>query len=241
MQIAICDDDSSELARLSSFLDTYRQDRCAPVTYKTFLSPLELLSTTKSGDYALYLLDVMMPGLNGMETAQEIRSFDTETKIVFLTSSPEFAVESYAVKAHDYILKPARAERLFPILDALLTEQQRPYEGLTVKTQSGITRILFSNLAYVEVMNKRVYFYLVDGSVREATAPLAEFESALLSRPEFVRVHRSYIVNLWQVSELNANGLITHAGKNIPVSRLLYGKVRDAYIEQLFGEKGVAY
>lgn len=239
MHIAICDDDKEELDRISSFLDTYRQERKAPVTYKTFHSSTELLSTAKSGDYALFLLDVIMPGVNGIETAREIRGFDTETKIVFLTSSPEFAVESYAVKARDYILKPVRMERFFSILDSILNEHQNLQEGLTIKTQSGISRILFSKLAFVEVMNKHLYFYMSDGSVREVKAPLAKFENLLFSRPEFVRVHRSYIVNLWQVSELTANGLITHAGKNIPVSRLLYNKVREAYVEQLFLENGV--
>lgn len=68
---------------------------------------------------------------------------------------------------------------------------------------------------------------------------LAAFEDKLLSRPEFVKVHRSYIVNLWQVGEVGPKELITNAGKTVPISRLLYGKVREAYMEHLFVEKGV--
>ena len=107
-----------------------------------------------------------MPGINGMQAAHEIRAFDAGVKIVFLTSSPEFAVESYAVKAYDYILKPVSKDKLFSILDAVIAEELKPLEGLTVKTQSGITRILFSRLAFVEIMNKKLYFHLADGSVR---------------------------------------------------------------------------
>ena len=237
MRIAICDDDKEELARISSFLDKYQREHNASLTYKAFHSGVELLSTVRSGDFALYLLDVIMPAVNGVEVAKEIRSFDTEAKIVFLTSSPEFAVASYTVKAMDYILKPVEEGRLFGVLNELMTDSQKPQEGLTVKAKSGITRILFSRLVYVEVVNKQVYFHLSDNSVREVTARLSEFEQPLLARPEFMRVHRSYIVNLFQINELTANGLTTHQGNSIPVSRALYKEVRDAYVKQLFWEE----
>ena len=234
MQIAICDDDKDELTQISSMIDTYRQKRCAPVAYKAFYSATELLATVKSGAFDLYLLDVLMPGVNGMEAAREIRELDSDAAIVFLTSSPEFAVESYRYKAQDYLLKPAKAERLCPILDALLEKQKKPAEGLKVKTKNGIANILFERLSHVEVVNKWVYFHLSDGSVRKATASLSEFESTLLARPEFVRVHRAYIVNLWQVAELTAGGIVTLSGKKLLVSRQNYPKVRDAYVEQRF-------
>ncbi len=192
-----------------------------------------------SGDYDILLLDILMPGINGMQAAHEIRAFDAGVKIVLLTSSPEFAVESYAVKAYDYILKPVSKDKLFSILDAVIAEELKPLEGLTIKTQSGVARILFSRLAFVEIMNRKLYFHLADGSVREVSASLASFEEELLARAEFVKVHRSYIVNLWQVGELRSKELITHAGKTVPMSRLLYGKVREAYMRHLFLEKGV--
>ena len=192
-----------------------------------------------SGDYDIFLLDIMMPGINGMQAAHEIRSFDVGAKIVFLTASPEFAVESYAVKAYDYILKPVSKDKLFFILDAVIADEQKPLEGLTLKTQSGVVRILFSKLAFVEIMNKKLYFHLADGGVREVSSTLADFEDKLLTRPEFFKVHRSYIVNLWQVVELGSKELITNAGKTVPISRLLYVKVREAYMKHLFLEKGV--
>lgn len=239
MKIAICDDDLKELDRISFFIDTYRRESKAPLACKTFQSAAELLSTTNSSDYDILFLDILMPGINGMQAAHEIRAYDAGVRIVFLTSSPEFAVESYAVKAYDYILKPVLKDKLFSILDAVIAEEQKPMEGLTVKTKSGMIRILFSNLAFIEVMDKKLYFNLADGSIREAASSLAELEDKLLSRPEFVKVHRSYIVNLWQVGKLGSNELVTHSRKSVPISRLLYGKVREAYMKHLFLEKGV--
>ncbi len=239
MRIAICDDDPRELERISSFIDEYRRESGASLSYTNFKSAAELIENVSSGDYSLLFLDIMMPEINGMQAAHEIREFDAGVKIVFLTSSPEFAVESYAVKAYNYILKPVSKEKLFSLLDAVIADEQKPMEGLKVKTASGMARILFSKMAFVEIMNKRLYFHMTDGSVQELTSSLAAFEEELLARTEFVKVHRSYIVNLWQVNELRSNELVTIGGKVVPISRLLYSKVREAYMKHLFMEKGV--
>ncbi|MDD3347832.1 LytTR family DNA-binding domain-containing protein, partial [Oscillibacter sp.] len=172
--------------------------------------------------------------VSGMEAAREIRGFDQDAELVFLTASPEFAVESYRYRAQDYLLKPAKREQLFPILNTLLAKRKKPQDGLSVRTKTGVAWILYERLAYVEVVNKWVYFHLSDGSVREAVSPLSAFEEDLLSRPEFVRTHRAYVVNLLQVAELDASGLTTLSGKKVPISRQNYAGVREAYIEQLF-------
>ncbi|MEG1869658.1 MAG: LytTR family DNA-binding domain-containing protein [Oscillospiraceae bacterium] len=239
MKIAICDDDKDELIFILSILDTYKQERKISMCCDAFGSATELLSVAKCGAYDLYILDVIMPAINGMEVAQEIRSFDSDTGIVFLTSSPEFAVESYQYKAQDYLLKPAKAEHLYALLDTLFAKTRKPTESIGVKTKSGMARILFDNLVYLEVIGRCLYFHLSDGSVREAIAPLADFESILLARGEFVQIHRSYIVNLLQTSELTINELTTLTGEKLPVSRHNYPKVREAYVSQLFAEKAV--
>lgn len=239
MRIAVCDDDLMELSRISALLDSYKQEKKVPILYKTYQSSTELLSTMRNFEYDLFLLDIMMPGVSGIGAAKEIRESDKDVKIVFLTSSPEFALESYAVKAQDYLLKPPSKDKLFPILDQFFSEEQSPREGMTLKTRTGVVRILFSRLAFVEVMGKKLYFHMADGGVREVTATLSEFEERLSSHPEFMKVHRSCIVNLWQVDELTPKGLVTFSGETVPVSRLLYSDVREAYMEHLFIEKGL--
>ncbi|NLX63453.1 MAG: response regulator transcription factor [Clostridiaceae bacterium] len=239
MRIAICDDDSLELARISSYIDAYRRESNASLAYSSFQSAAELISHVKSGAFSLILLDIMMPGINGMEAAQEIRTFDTGVKIIFLTSSPEYAVESYTVRAYDYILKPVSKDKLFSVLDAVIADERIPLEGFTVKTQKGMVRILFSKLAYVEIINKKLYFHMADGNFQEVNSSLAAFEEKLLARPEFVKIHRSYIVNMYYISMLGSKELVISNGKTLPISRALYGNVKEAYMKHLFLEKGV--
>ena len=138
----------------------------------------------------------------------------------------------------DYLLKPIRADMLFPILDRISLREQKPQEGLTLKIGSTLIRIPFFRLAYVEVIGKHLYFNLTDGSVREVYGALRDYEPLLLKRPEFMRTQRSYIVNMLQVSELSPDGVCTFLGKQLPVSRLLYPQLQKDYMQLLFAERG---
>ena len=160
LKIAICDDNKDDLLHISTILNTYIKERNTPILYKSFHSTTELLATAKSGSYDLYLLDMIMPIVNGIDTAREIRSFDKVAKIVFLSSSPEFAIESYSVKAYNYVLKPITIEKLFSTLDDIIenaSEENRP--SIVVKSSDGIMRILLSKLTHVEAYHRRVIYY----------------------------------------------------------------------------------
>lgn len=116
MYIAVCDDQTEELKDLTELLGAWETDRGTPVRVKSFRSAAELLDAARHERFTLYLLDIMMPGLNGMDAAREIRGFDKAADIIFLTSSPGFAYDSYSVQALEYLLKPIRAKTLYPIL-----------------------------------------------------------------------------------------------------------------------------
>ncbi|MBE6991315.1 MAG: response regulator transcription factor [Ruminococcaceae bacterium] len=234
MRIAICDDNSAELEWLSQCLDAYRVENSTSLHYHTFRSGGELCTDYHCGAYDLVFLDILMPHMNGIETARNIRRIDADVKLVFLTSSPEFALDGYSVKARDYILKPVLRERVFQLLDDIISESVNVPECFSIKTPTGLIRIPYDKLCFVEVLQKKLHFHMADGIVRIINAPLNEYEAFLLSRPEFIKVHRSYIVNLDQVSELTSSDFVTYSGHQIPVSRLLYQDVRKAYMEYLF-------
>ena len=237
MYIAVCDDQIEELEVLASLLDQWQKERQTALRVKVFRNAAELLDAARRERFTMYLLDVMMPGTDGLEAAREIRGFDAAADIVFLTSSPGFAYESYSVRALDYLLKPIRAEMLFPLLDRLSLREQKPQEGLTLKCGSTLIRVLFSQLSYVEVNGKHLHFNLTDGSVHEVFGTLREYEPLLLRQPEFMRVHRSYIVNMFQAAELSPTGVRTFSGKNLPVSRLLYPQLQKDYMKLLFNQR----
>ena len=202
----------------------------------SFQNPTELLASMDSRDYDLLLLDMLMPGLNGIEAAREIRESNSRIQIVFLTSSPEYAVESYSVRAHYYLLKPVSEEKLFPILDRLLDDFKKPADALVVQTRSNVFSLPYEKIEYIEASAKKLYFYLTNGKTQEVTGSLIDFEQALLKRPGFIKVHRSYLVNLQWVQELRQGELTTVSGRRVPVSRAVNSHVRTAYTQFLFSE-----
>lgn len=236
MRIAICDDDSQDLLQIALHVEAYRNSRKADLTYISFESATELIASMEREDYDVLFLDVLMPGISGMQAAREVRKKNRDVEIVFLTSSPEFAVESYSVRAHYYLLKPVSAEKLFPILDRLMDSFRRPEDALRIKTQSSVFSLPYGKIEYIEVMAKKLYFHMTDGSVREVPGSLAEYEQALMKRPGFIKVHRSYLVNLQWVQELRKSRIVTASDQQVPVSRTEYPKVRTAYTHFLFSE-----
>lgn len=234
MRIAVCDDDEQERICLSRMITEYRLSRGVSFDCLFFHNGTEFLCNVKGGEYDLVLLDVLMPGISGMQAAQDLRELDKNVKIIFISSSSEFAIESYSVGAYHYLLKPVDADSLFRLLDRARSElSMQPEKEFVLKTREGVAGISFSGLEYVEVINKTVAFHLADGMIHEATAALADFEEILLSREEFFKVHRSYIINLSYIQTVNGNCVITKNGYEIPVSRQRRNQVRNAYIRFL--------
>ena len=234
MYLAVCDDEAESLTAIAGLLEDWEAERQLPLPRRMFTSGVELLEAARRERFTLYLLDVLMSGVDGMDAARELRTFDSAAEIVFLTASPEFACESYRVHALDYLLKPVDRELLFGILDRLHRREQHPSEALVLKTGANIVRIPFSEISFVEVIGKRLYFNLADGEVREISGSMKDFEERLLARPEFMRVHRSYIVNMLQTAEISSTRIRTLSGKAVPVSRLLYPQLQRDYLKLLF-------
>ena len=126
IQIGFCDDDPSVLDELHELLGSYRTEHNADIAPTAFQSPFELLASIEKGArFDILLLDVLMPGENGIEAAREIRQYDSNVKIIFLTSSAEFAVQSYTVGAYFYQLKPIWPESFFRLMDSVIAACSR--------------------------------------------------------------------------------------------------------------------
>ena len=143
LRIAFCDDETEILEELESLTEQYCADRGCRMEYQAFHSPLELLAAMEKGTYFdAVFLDVLMPGENGISTARELRQTDQNIKIVFLTTSSEYAVDSYSVGAYFYQMKPLKKEIYSGLLDSLRAVcEKEQKKSLVVRTRNGITQI----------------------------------------------------------------------------------------------------
>ena len=177
-----------------------------------------------------------MPLLNGMDTARELRKTDKAARIVFLTSSPEFALESYEVKAQGYILKPVTDEKLREALEDCMAAVRKDPKNLLLKTPFGHQRLYLHNIEYAEAQNKRVVFFLKDGSTVETAEPLYSFEDKLTLENGFFKCHRSYFVYMPSVESFDSTQIITDTKRTIPIARGYAKAFKEAYFTFMFEE-----
>ena len=123
IHIAICDDSKQERQILAALFKRYQELHATPLQIHIFQNGFSLLDAIDQGKrFDITILDILMPGENGIEIARNIRASGTDTEIIFLTSSPEYAVDSYEVKAQNYLLKPVTEEKFFASIDSILAE-----------------------------------------------------------------------------------------------------------------------
>lgn len=202
VQIAVCDDSIDELSNMVQLINQYKGEKNFNCQYAVFPNGFELISALEKGKrFDIYCLDIIMPGFMGIDVAKEIRGFDKTAPIIFFTSSTEFALESYSVKAINYVLKPVSKEKFFFTFDEVLEQikAEKDKDVLIVKSNEGIQRILISNLAYAEVMGRNVLYHLCSGKVIQCTEPFSSACDTLIKYGCFMKPHRSYLVNMQYV------------------------------------------
>ena len=215
MKIAICDDNEAELNRIRELLEIYACDKGQKFFIKCFTSSVELASTAEFEKYDIYFLDIIMPVMDGINLAREIRVFDRFSPVIFLTSSPEFAVESYTVKAFNYLLKPIIKEALYDSLDDILdTFHKERNDTYIIKNNSGIHKIYLSDNE--QVMSTDVFSSICD---------------TLMTHKEFALPHRSFIVNMNYIKTIDTVRIELTNSKTIPVAQRRVSDIKKQYLD----------
>ena len=231
MKLAICDDDKQELTHILSLLVSYQKQHATNISIQTFQNSFELASAAAEERYDLYLLDIIMPGLNGMELAREIRGFDRAADIIFLTTSPEFAVESYTVKATNYLMKPVSEDKLFHALDEILETQEKEQEkSIVLKSTIGVHKIPLSRLMYVEAQGRKVVYYLNNGEEITCTDRFTAVCEQLLQQEEFIQSHRSILVNMNFIRLIGNTDMQLQNGTVLPLAQRRVSEIRKHYL-----------
>ena len=228
--ILICDDEPDIVAALKIYLTG--DDYCLFEVN----NGRQALEVVEEHDIHLVLLDIMMPLLNGMDAARELREHNLISKIIFLTTSPEFAIESYDVDASGYLLKPVDREKLYKLLDKCLSAVSKPADSIAVHTTFGYQNVLMHHIEFIEAQNKKVRLALYDGQRLEAIGTLSYYEKLLTVEKGFFKCHRSYIVYMPAVEHFSATELVTKSGTKISISRGLSKSFQDAYFSYMFKE-----
>lgn len=238
LRIIACDDDVAFLDNLHRMLDRWAAKSGTAVEIALVTRGEDLLARHAAARADIIFLDMIMPLVDGMNTARELRLADTSVRLVFLTSSPEFALASYEVRAYDYLLKPVRYERLAALLDELASLRAAPADDLVAKTSFGYQALHLADVEYAEARNKHVIFHLRDGQDIEALEPFRSIDEQLAPSPTFFKCHRSYQVNLRNIDHFNRTEIVMRSGVRIPLARSCRQGFQDAYFAARFEGRG---
>lgn len=237
LRIAICDDMPNELQRLSELTEQYISAKIIDAEVRVFSHPDALLSAMEADNFHIYILDIVMPMLSGLELGKEIRRLDREAQIIFATSETQFALQAYAASPINYLIKPIDKQQLFDTLSLAISKADLADEQtFTVKTVDSLRVIKLSDIACCEYRSHAVLFNLTNGeevlsrTIRES---FSEYCSPILTDKHFLQCHSSYIINMRRVERFAKDGFTLGGGKFIPIASKQYPIVRDKYMDYL--------
>ena len=249
MNILICDDIRDEALKLeNAVMEASRTSRFkADLVY--FNNTQDVLKFIKTGAAIdVCFLDIIMPEMNGIELAKKMRDANFNGKIVFLTSSNDYGVESYQVKAYFYLLKPVNKEDVKRLLDEIQNDslnnnsaqlkqrsQQKQRAGIKVETRNMTRIIYFHEISFVEVINKNVFFRLLDGSEIVMFSSLNDILQQLTSDGRFVQCHRSFVVNMDAITHIHGKDIFLRCGRKTIISRS-YKEFSNLYLKYIFAD-----
>lgn len=197
---------------------------------------LQAMEALEHTSVALMFVDINMPGLSGMDF---VKAISPGPAVVFTTAYSEFAIEGYKVDALDYLLKPFGYEEFLRVaMKAKKRLEQEPGElqlrgqHLFIKSGHRIVRAELSDIRYIEGEREYVRFHLANAKPVMALASLKKLEASLPAG-QFMRVHRSYIVNLQQIMAIDGNRIAFGDEAFIPVGEQ-YREAFRQYVERYF-------
>lgn len=231
----IVEDEPAEAQHLTELLRRYGQAHGHEFVITWHDSAIEMLED--HGHYDLSLLDIQMPGINGMEAAALLRTYDDQIPIIFVTNLAKYAVKGYEVGACGFIVKPATYGNLTLALErALRTVTQNAGRTVTIPTESGLRVIPLRQIVYIEVMKHKLTYHIVGEEPVDARGSLVQLEEDLADAP-VVRISKSCLANMDQISMLRSAEMQMANGDCLRISRTHKRNVVDKVTDYLGGRR----
>lgn len=230
--IAIVEDDPSEANVLKTHFAQYAPDSGEEFDIRWFQSGDEFLDGYQP-IYDLVMMDIDLPGLNGMATAEQLRRMDRSVTLIFVTNLARYAAKGYAVDAIDFLLKPVFYKSFaVTIQRALLRCRYNHHSNLIIHLPDGMYCIAASRIKYIEVTNHTLVYHTTEGTLH-AAGNLKDVE-ARLPAGQFVRCNRCYLVNMAFVRAVRGYQLVLDMDE-LQISRPKRAAVLEALNNYLGG------
>jgi DNA-binding LytR/AlgR family response regulator len=222
--IAICDDTELDLKLLDMMLKEYCRDRKIPAEIYPFTSGHDLLQSKKNFD--IIFMDIYLKGESGIQIARQYSG--AHTQIVFASASREHAIEAFNMDAAHYLVKPFSIEQVAEAMTRCMNHLSLlPICGVPVHTASGDITIPMDSISFIEVFNKVSVIHTRSNEIETKTGLSTLY--SLLDPNIFLRVERSYVVNMFMISKMLSDHVVLKSGHDIPMSRKNHKDLQTSY------------
>ncbi len=240
-QVALCDDELEELEKAEKLLSAYEKAHPGlQFMARYFESADELIYEFKEGNYMpdLVFMDIYMPcGKRnlyplGIKAAKQLRNMNYQGKLIFLTTSQDYALEAFDVEATQYVVKPVSKNKWFSLMNNVVEElekERKKYVLLSVERK--LMKVPVNDIVYCEAQGKTQCMHLKSGAQYTLHMTMLEIYELLSPYQEFVKLGVSFIVNLGYVASLNAKEIHMDNGIRVYVPRGTYKSLREKYFQ----------
>lgn len=232
MRIGICDDELEMRSQIEKYTRSWSIQTGHECEIEGFPSAEALLFAQAEKSFDILLLDIQMPGMDGIALSKKIRETDERVQLVFITSIPDFIGEGYEVAALHYLLKPIQPEKLASVLNRACKNLKIAEAVITLQNGGEIQMIPLNTISYLEAKGHYITLHTDDGAY-ERKSTMSEMLERLDGR--FYRCHRSYVVNLHRIRKVSRTEVELIDGNKLPLSRKLYDEIHHKII-QLYPE-----
>ena len=230
LQIAICDDEQFYREKIKYLLEEYLQAKGMLYTLHLFLSGEDFLEQCENNvRFDIVFLDISMEEVDGIQAAQRIRSFHSDTYIVFVTAFIDYALEGYKVNAVRYLMKDTLEIALEECMNAILQKMQ--VARVTFSFLEGEKRLYTDNILYVESRgHKSIFHYMESEMVSYQIYDKLDSVERNLEGYGFLRIHKSYLVNMKHIRKISNYIVSLDTGEKLHVPRLRFQAVKEGFV-----------
>lgn len=244
LRIAIYDDDlhwRRQILELTNAYATENPEYC--ISFTAFEWGSELMDAArKTGGFDVYILDILMHGMNGIELGSRLRQMGFDGKIIYMSSSQDYALEAFKVKACNYLLKPLSKDSFFAAPDDVYNAiAERKNKSIIVRTKESSIKVSFDSIEYAELCKRTVVYHLVSGRVLESISIRTSFSDAiheLLTDKRFILCGTSMVANMHHITMVEKDGLLFRNCRKVYLPRKACSDIRSAWYDFYFEEEG---
>ncbi len=233
LHLAICDDDGRTLDYLAGETADWAKAEGEACCVERYVSAdAFLFAWEERKDTDILLLDIEMPGTNGMTLARRLKQLGNPVSIIFVTGNPEFALEGYDLEAVSYLLKPVKRERLWAALSRAGERVRDRAAILAPLTAGEVEKVYVSDICCLESRGHDCILWRRDGRELACKTGIQQLEQELKECADsFFKPHRSYSVNLEHVERIGKKEIRMDNGMEVPIARGKWEELNRAYVE----------